>query len=60
MSLTILRRGPCPYLPPSQLIPGHEAVGVAVEIGKDVTGFQKGDRCVADVGITVSGFDPTN
>lgn len=34
------------------LIPGHEAVGVAVEIGKNVQGFQKGDRCVADVGIT--------
>jgi len=34
------------------LIPGHEAVGVAVEIGKDVKGFAKGDRCVADVGIT--------
>jgi len=29
-------------------------VGVAVEIGKDVEGFAKGDRCVADVGITVS------
>jgi D-arabinitol dehydrogenase (NADP+) len=34
------------------LIPGHEAVGVAVEIGKDVKGFEKGDRCVADVGVT--------
>jgi len=34
------------------LIPGHEAVGVAVEVGKDVKGFVKGDRCVADVGIT--------
>jgi len=34
------------------LIPGHEAVGVAVEVGKDVEGFVKGDRCVADVGIT--------
>lgn len=29
-------------------------MGVAVEIGKDVKGFAKGDRCVADVGITVS------
>jgi hypothetical protein len=29
-------------------------VGVAVEVGKDVEGFAKGDRCVADVGITVS------
>jgi len=34
------------------LIPGHEAVGFAVEIGKDVKEFAKGDRCVADVGIT--------
>jgi len=37
------------------LIPGHEAVGVAVEVGKDVKGFSKGDRCVADVGITCDG-----
>ena len=29
-------------------------MGVAVEVGKDVEGFVKGDRCVADVGITVS------
>ena len=29
-------------------------MGVAVEVGKDVVGFVKGDRCVADVGITVS------
>lgn len=29
-------------------------MGVAVEVGKDVQGFAKGDRCVADVGITVS------
>jgi len=34
------------------LIPGHEAVGVAVELGKDVKGFEKGDRCVADVGVS--------
>ncbi|EIM82067.1 NADP+-dependent D-mannitol dehydrogenase [Stereum hirsutum FP-91666 SS1] len=34
------------------LIPGHEAIGVIVELGKDVKGFAKGDRCVADVGIT--------
>jgi hypothetical protein len=36
-----------------QLIPGHEAVGSIVELGKDVKGFAIGDRCVADVGITV-------
>ncbi|KIP09748.1 hypothetical protein PHLGIDRAFT_28850 [Phlebiopsis gigantea 11061_1 CR5-6] len=34
------------------LIPGHEVVGVIEEVGKDVTGFVKGDRCVADPGIT--------
>jgi D-arabinitol dehydrogenase (NADP+) len=34
------------------LIPGHEAIGVIVEMGKNVTGFSHGDRCVADVGIT--------
>ncbi|KAF8273130.1 NADP+-dependent D-mannitol dehydrogenase [Lactarius quietus] len=34
------------------LIPGHEAVGSIVELGKDVKGFAIGDRCVADVGIT--------
>lgn len=38
----------------SQLIPGHEAIGTVVEMGKNVTGFELGDRCVADVGITVS------
>ena len=37
-----------------QLIPGHEAIGVIVEMGKNVKGFSHGDRCVADVGITVS------
>jgi threonine dehydrogenase-like Zn-dependent dehydrogenase len=36
-----------------QLIPGHEAVGSIVELGKNVKGFALGDRCVADVGITV-------
>ncbi len=42
-----------------QLIPGHEAVGSIVELGKDVKGFAIGDRCVADVGITVSDvYDP--
>ncbi|KIK70189.1 hypothetical protein GYMLUDRAFT_34676 [Collybiopsis luxurians FD-317 M1] len=34
------------------LIPGHEAIGTVVEMGKNVKGFEKGDRCVADVGIT--------
>ncbi|CAK5272916.1 unnamed protein product [Mycena citricolor] len=34
------------------LIPGHEAVGSIVEMGKNVKGFSVGDRCVADVGIT--------
>ncbi|KAF9493090.1 N-terminal acetyltransferase A complex catalytic subunit ard1 [Pleurotus ostreatus] len=34
------------------LIPGHEAVGTIVELGKNVKGFEIGDRCVADVGIT--------
>ncbi|KDQ08768.1 hypothetical protein BOTBODRAFT_59130 [Botryobasidium botryosum FD-172 SS1] len=34
------------------LIPGHEVVGVVVDVGKDVEGFELGDRCVADVGIT--------
>ncbi|KAI0938540.1 N-terminal acetyltransferase A complex catalytic subunit ard1 [Taiwanofungus camphoratus] len=34
------------------LIPGHEVVGVIAEVGKSVTGFAKGDRCVADPGMT--------
>ncbi|KAJ7637108.1 chaperonin 10-like protein [Roridomyces roridus] len=34
------------------LIPGHEAIGKIVEMGKNVKGFSMGDRCVADVGIT--------
>ncbi|KAK2461014.1 hypothetical protein APHAL10511_006955 [Amanita phalloides] len=38
---------------PMQLIPGHEVIGELVEMGKDVQGFSIGDRCVADVGITV-------
>lgn len=37
-----------------QLIPGHEAIGTIVEMGKNVKGFDMGDRCVADVGNTVS------
>jgi hypothetical protein len=31
------------------LIPGHEAIGKVVEMGKNVKGFEIGDRCVADV-----------
>jgi D-arabinitol dehydrogenase (NADP+) len=42
-----------------QLIPGHEAIGSIVEMGKNVKGFAIGDRCVADVGITVSWPDNT-
>ncbi|KZT70454.1 GroES-like protein [Daedalea quercina L-15889] len=34
------------------LIPGHEVVGVITEVGQSVTGFSKGDRCVADPGVT--------
>lgn len=34
------------------LIPGHEAVGSVVKFGKNVQGFEIGDRCVADVGVT--------
>jgi len=34
------------------LIPGHEAIGNVVEMGKNVKGFEIGDRCVADVSIT--------
>jgi len=34
------------------LIPGHESIGKIVEMGKNVKGFDIGDRCVADVGIT--------
>lgn len=34
------------------LIPGHEAIGSIVQMGKNVKGFAVGDRCVADVGLT--------
>ncbi|CCM04007.1 uncharacterized protein FIBRA_06164 [Fibroporia radiculosa] len=34
------------------LIPGHEVVGVVTDYGKNVTGFEKGDRVVADPGVT--------
>ncbi|KAF9068913.1 NADP+-dependent D-mannitol dehydrogenase [Rhodocollybia butyracea] len=34
------------------LIPGHEAVGTVVQMGKNVKGFEEGDRCAADVGLT--------
>lgn len=34
------------------LIPGHEAVGEIVAMGSKVTGFEKGDMIVADVGTT--------
>jgi hypothetical protein len=40
----------------SQLIPGHEAIGSVVKMGRNVKGFAIGDRCVADVGITVSAW----
>jgi hypothetical protein len=43
----------CVLIVASQLIPGHEAIGSIVEMGKNVKGFSIGDRCVADVGITV-------
>lgn len=35
------------------LIPGHEAIGKVIEIGKNVKDFALGDRVVADVGISV-------
>jgi D-arabinitol dehydrogenase (NADP+) len=34
------------------LIPGHEALGTVVEMGKNVKGFEVGDRCAADVSTT--------
>lgn len=39
--------------PPLQLVPGHEVVGVVADFGKNVTGLSKGDRVVADPGVTV-------
>lgn len=38
----------------SQLIPGHEIVGLVADVGKNVTDFVKGDRVVGDPGVTVS------
>lgn len=34
------------------LVPGHEAVGKIVAKGKNVVGFEEGDRIAADVGVT--------
>ncbi|KIM85703.1 hypothetical protein PILCRDRAFT_816905 [Piloderma croceum F 1598] len=34
------------------LVPGHEVVGVIEKVGKNVQGFDPGNRCVADPGIT--------
>jgi len=39
------------FLAKFPLIPGHEAIGTIAEMGKNVKGFEIGDRCVADVGI---------
>lgn len=58
-SLYVLSCAPCMSQNnrfPLQLIPGHEAIGTVVKMGKNVTGFAEGDRVVADVGITVSIF----
>lgn len=37
----------------SKLVPGHEIVGVIFALGKNVQGFQEGDRCVADNSASV-------
>ncbi|KIJ63173.1 hypothetical protein HYDPIDRAFT_113771 [Hydnomerulius pinastri MD-312] len=34
------------------LIPGHEVIGTIASVGKHVEGFNEGDRCVADPGVT--------
>ncbi|KAF9226326.1 GroES-like protein [Gyrodon lividus] len=34
------------------LVPGHEVVGTIATVGKNVEGFNEGDRCVADPGVT--------
>lgn len=39
-----------------QLVPGHEVVGTVAKVGRNVTGFAEGDRCVADPGVTVNPF----
>ena len=43
-----------------QLIPGHEAIGRVVEMGKNVKDFAIGDRVVADVGISVGVMSQLN
>jgi len=39
------------FLAKFPLIPGHEAIGKIVAMGKNVKGFNMGDRIVADVGV---------
>ncbi|KAJ7578197.1 hypothetical protein C8J56DRAFT_898354 [Mycena floridula] len=39
----------------SQFHPGHETVGVIASLGKSVTGFSEGDRCVVDPMVSSSG-----
>ncbi|KAF9239347.1 chaperonin 10-like protein [Melanogaster broomeanus] len=34
------------------LIPGHEVIGTIAAVGKNAAGFNEGDRCVADPGVT--------
>ena len=36
------------------LIPGHEVCGTVAAVGKDVTGFEHGERVVADPSVVVS------
>ncbi|GJJ15899.1 hypothetical protein Clacol_010177 [Clathrus columnatus] len=40
-------------------IPGHEVVGTVAKIGKHVTGFSIGDRCVADPIVSVRCWELT-
>jgi threonine dehydrogenase-like Zn-dependent dehydrogenase len=37
-------------------VPGHEVVGTVAKVGRNVTEFVEGDRCVADPGVTVIPF----